>query len=136
MVYIQRGEVLSTHEVKYMGSWAFSIAPSGRSSLMKYLKSTINKNMSYSSHAHDSGGRNKSQLGTELIPEDNSLDGKVRVPLLLECLGLSVGILPFEDACESRLPNLILPSLNIHIGGLGLLNDIHVYFQIVLLDAL
>jgi hypothetical protein len=42
MVYIQRGEVLSTHEVKYTGSWAFSIAPSGRSSLMKYLKSTIN----------------------------------------------------------------------------------------------
>jgi hypothetical protein len=136
MVYIQRGEVLSTHEVKYTGSWAFSIAPSGRSSLMKYLKSTINKNMSYSSHAHDLGGRNKSQLGIELIPEDNSLDGKVRVPLLLESLGLRVGILPFEDACESRLPNLILPSLNIHIDGLGLLNDIHVYFQIVLLDAL
>jgi hypothetical protein len=103
---------------------------------MKYLKSTINKNMSYSNHAHDSGGKNKSQLGTELIPQDNSLDGKVPVPLLLECLGLRVGILPFEDACESRLPNLILPSLNIHIDGLGLLNDIHVYFQIVLLDAL
>jgi hypothetical protein len=136
MVYIQRGEVLSTHEVKYTGSWAFSIAPSGRSSLMKYLKLTNNKNMSYSSHAYDSGGRNKSQLGIELIPEDNSLDGKVRVPLLLKCLGLSVGILPFEDACESRLPNLIMPSLNIYIDALGLLNDIHVYFQIVLLNAL
>jgi hypothetical protein len=103
---------------------------------MKYLKSASSRNISYSSHAHDSGGRNKSQLGTELIPEDNSLDGKVCVPLLLECLGLSVGILPFEDAWESRLPNLIMPSLNIHIDGLGLLNDIHVYFQIVLLDAL
>jgi hypothetical protein len=136
MVYIQKREVLPTHEVKYTRSWAFSIAPSGRSSLMKYLKSTINKNMSYSSHAHDSGGRNKSQLGTELIPEDNSLDGKVRVPLFLECLAPSIGILPFEDACESRLPNLIMPSLNIHINGFGLLNDIDVYFQIVLLDAL
>jgi hypothetical protein len=92
--------------------------------------------MSYSSHAHDSGGRNKSQLGSELIPEDNLLDGKVHVPLFLECLGLSVGILLFEDAWESRLPNLIMPSLNIHIDGLGLLNDIHVYFQIVFLDAL
>jgi hypothetical protein len=51
---------------------------------MKYLKSTINKNMSYSNHAHDLGGRNKRQLGTELIPEDNSLDSKVHVPLLLE----------------------------------------------------
>jgi hypothetical protein len=35
--YIQRGEVLSTHEVKYTGSWAFSIAPTGWSSLIKYL---------------------------------------------------------------------------------------------------
>jgi hypothetical protein len=92
--------------------------------------------MSYSSHAHDSGGRNKIQLGIELILEDNSLDSKVRVPLLLECLAPSVEILPFEDACESRLPNLIMPSLNIHIDGFGLLNNIHVYFQIVLLDAL
>jgi hypothetical protein len=75
--------------------------------------------MSYSNHVHDSGGRNKSQLETELIPEDNSLDGKVRVPLLLECLAPSIGILRFEDACESRLPNLIIPSLNIHIDGLG-----------------
>jgi hypothetical protein len=86
---------------------------------MKYLKSASSRNMSYSNHAHDSGGKNKSQLGTGLIPEDNSLDGKV-------C----------EDACESRLKNLIMPSLNIHINGLGLLNDIDVYFQIVLLDAL
>jgi hypothetical protein len=136
MVYIQRGEVLSTHEVKYMGSWAFFIAPSGRSSLMKYLKSVSRRNVSYSNHAHELGGRNKSQLGTELIPEDNLLDGKVRVPLLLECFGLSVGILPFEDACESSLPNLIMPSLNIPIDGLGLLNDICVYFQVVHLDAL
>ena len=95
---------------------------------MEYLKLTINKNISYSSHVHDSGGRNKSQLGIELILEDNLLDDKVCVPLLLECLGLSIGILLFEDACESKLPNLIMPSLNIHINGLGLLNDIHVYF--------
>jgi hypothetical protein len=119
-----------------MGSWGFCIAPSRRSSSMKYMKLASSTNMSYSSHAHDPGGRNKSQLGTELIPEDNSLDGKVHVPLLLECLGLSIGILPFEDACESRLPNLIMPSLNIHIDGLGPFNDIHVYFQIVLLDTL
>jgi hypothetical protein len=29
-----------------------------------------------------------------------------------------------------------MPSLNIPIDGLGLLNNIHVYFQVVLLDAL
>ena len=103
---------------------------------MKYVKSIINKNMSYPSHVYDSGGKDTRQLGTELIPEDNSLDSKVCMPLILECLGLSIGILPFEDTCESRLPNLILLSLNIHIDGLGLLNNIHVYFQIVLLDAL
>jgi hypothetical protein len=103
---------------------------------MKYLKSASSRNMSYSSHVHDSGGKNKSQLGIGFIPQDNLLDGKVCVPLLLECLGPSVGILPFEDACESRLKNLIMLGLNIHIDGLRLLNDIHVYFQIVLLDAL
>jgi hypothetical protein len=54
--------------------------------------------MLYSSHAHDSGGRIKSQLGKELIPEDDSLDGKVRLPLVLKCLGLTIGILPLEDA--------------------------------------
>ena len=32
------------------------------------------------------------------------------MPLILECLGLSVEILPFKDAYESRLSNLILPS--------------------------
>jgi hypothetical protein len=95
---------------------------------MKYLKSASRRNVSYSNHIHELGGRNKSQLGTELIPEDSSLDNKVHVPLLLECLGLSVGILPFEDASESKLPNLIMPSLNIPIDGLGLLNDIRVYF--------
>jgi hypothetical protein len=57
---------------------------------MKYLKSASRKNASYSNHADELGGRNKNQLGTELILEDNSLDGKVCVPLLLECLGLSV----------------------------------------------
>ena len=92
--------------------------------------------MSYFSHAHDLGSRNKSQLGIKLIPENNLFDGKVCVPLLLKCLGIIVGILSFEDAWESMLSNLIIPSLNIHIDGLGLLNDIHVYFQIVLLDAL
>jgi hypothetical protein len=37
-MYMQREEVLSTHEVKYTGRWDSSIAPSVRSSLMKYLK--------------------------------------------------------------------------------------------------
>jgi hypothetical protein len=134
-VHTKRGGLVHP-QTQVHGSWAFSIAPSRRSSLMKYLKLIINKNMLYSSHAHESGDRNKSQLGAKLIPEGNSLDGKVRVPLFLECLALSVGILPFEDACESRLPNLIMPSLNIHIDGFGLLNDIDVYFQIFLLDAL
>jgi hypothetical protein len=98
MVYIQRGELLSTHEVKYTGSWAFSIAPSARSSLMKYLKSASSGKMLYSSYAFDSGGRIKGQLGNELIPKDDLLDNKVRLPLVLKCLGLTIGILPLEYA--------------------------------------
>jgi hypothetical protein len=103
---------------------------------MKYLNMTSNGNMLYYSHPHDSGGRIKREQGNELIPEDDSLDGKVYVPLVLKCLGLTVGILPFEHFHESRLPNLIMPSLNIHIDGPGLLNAIHVNFQTVLLDGL
>jgi hypothetical protein len=65
---------------------------------MKYLKLASNGNMLYSSHAYDIGGRIKSQLGKELIPEDNSLNGKVRLPLVLKCIGLTVRILALEDA--------------------------------------
>jgi hypothetical protein len=98
MVYIQRGEVLSTHDVKYTGSWAVPIAPSARSSLVKYLKLASSGKVLYFSLAHNSGSSIKSQLRNELIPEDNSLDSKVRLPLVLKCLGLTVGILPLEDA--------------------------------------
>jgi hypothetical protein len=133
---MQRREVLSTYEVKYTGSWAFFIAPSRRSSFMKYLNMTSNGNMLYYSYPHDSEGRSKRELGNELILEDDSLDGKVRVPLVLKCLGLTVGLLPFEDSHESKLPNLIMPSLNIHIDGPRLLNAIHVNFQAIFLDGL
>jgi hypothetical protein len=98
MVYIQRREVLSTHDVKYIGSWAVPIAPSVMSSLVKYLKLASSGKMLYFSHVHDSGGRIKSQLRNEFIPEDDSLDGKVRLPLVLKCLGLTIGVLPLEDA--------------------------------------
>jgi hypothetical protein len=78
-VYIKRGGLVhpQSHNT---GSWAFFIVPSGRSSLIKYLKLTRNGNMLYYSHPHDSGGRIKSQLGNELIAEDDSLDGKVVLP--------------------------------------------------------
>jgi hypothetical protein len=75
-------------------------------------------------------------LGIELISEDNLLDGKVCLPLVLKCLNLTVGFLPFEEAHESMLPNLIMSSLNIHINGLGLLSNLHVYRQTVILDDL
>jgi hypothetical protein len=75
-------------------------------------------------------------LRYEFIPEDNTFDGKVGVPVLHECLGLTIGILPLEPAHETMLPNLIMPSLNILIYSLGLVNNLHVYLQIVLLDGL
>jgi hypothetical protein len=63
-------------------------------------------------------------------------NGKVCLPLVLKYLGLTIRILPLEHARESKFPNLIMPSLNIHIDGPGLLNNIHVYIQNVLLDTL
>jgi hypothetical protein len=58
------------------------------------------------------------------------------VLVLHECLSLTVGILPLEPAYETMLPNLIMPSLNILIYSLGLVNNLHVYLQTVLLDGL
>jgi hypothetical protein len=75
-------------------------------------------------------------LRDEFIPEDNTLDGKVVVHVVQKCLSLTVVILSFEPAYESMLPNLIMPSLNILIYGLRLLNNLHVYLQTVLLDSL
>jgi hypothetical protein len=72
----------------------------------------------------------------EFIPKDNLLDGKVGVHVVQECLSLTVVILSLEPAHESMLPNLIIPSLNILIYGLGLVNNLHVYLQTVLLDGL
>jgi hypothetical protein len=60
---MQRGEVLSTHEVKYMGRWDSTIAPSGRSSLMKYLNKTSKGKMLYYCCPNDLRTRNKSELG-------------------------------------------------------------------------
>jgi hypothetical protein len=103
---------------------------------MKYLNKTSNRNMLYYCHPHHSGARIKSQMGIEFIPEDDLLDGKVYLPLVLKCLSLTVGILPFEDAHESMLPNPIMPSLNINIDGPGLLSNLQVYRQTVVLDSL
>jgi hypothetical protein len=64
------------------------------------------------------------------------LDGKVGVLVLQECLSLTVVIPPLEHIHETMLPNLIMLSLNILIYGLGLVNNLHVYFQTVLLDGL
>jgi hypothetical protein len=71
-------------------------------------------------------------LRYEFILEDNTFDGKVGVPVLHECLSLIVGILLLEPAYETMLPNLIMPSLNILIYSLGLVNNLHAYLQTVL----
>jgi hypothetical protein len=81
---MQRREVLSTHEVKYTGRWGSSIAPSGRSSFMKYLNKISNGNILYYCHPVDLKARIKSQLGIEFIPIDGSLDGKACLPLVLK----------------------------------------------------
>jgi hypothetical protein len=54
-VYMQRREFLSIHEVKYGGRWGFSIVPSGRNSLMKYLIKKDIGNMLCYHHPHQSG---------------------------------------------------------------------------------
>jgi hypothetical protein len=133
---MQRGEALSTHKVKYIGSWGSSMVPHGRSSLMKYLNRTSNGNSLNYYHHHDLGARIYCHLGIESLPEDNSLDGKVGLPLVLKCLRLTVGFLPFEEAHESMLLNLIIPSLDVHINGPRLLNNLHVYHEAVFLDGI
>jgi hypothetical protein len=135
-VYMQRGEALSTHEVKNMGSWDSLMAPHGRSSLIKYLNRTNKGNSLNYCHHHELGGIIYCHLEIESLSEDNSLDGKVGLPLVLKCLRLVVGILPFEEAHESMLPNLIMPTLDVHIKGLGLLRDLHVYQQAIFLDGI
>jgi hypothetical protein len=75
-------------------------------------------------------------LRYEFILEDNTFDGEVGVPMLHKCLSLTVGILPLEPAHETMLSNLIMPSLNILIYSLGLVNNLHVYLQTVILDGL
>ena len=72
----------------------------------------------------------------KFISMDNTLDGKICKLVVLKCFSLTIGILPFEKANESMLPNLITPSLNIIINGLRLFNNMHVYFQTVVFDGL
>jgi hypothetical protein len=74
---MQRGEVLSTQEVKNTGSWDSAMAPRGRSSLLKYLGGTISgKSLDYY-HRGKLGGTIYCQKGIESIPVDSSLDDKV-----------------------------------------------------------
>jgi hypothetical protein len=112
------------------------MAPRGRSSLIKYLNRTSKGNSLNYYHHHELEGIIYCHLGIESLPEDNSLDGKVSLPLVLKCLRLAVGILPFEEAHESMLPNLIMPTLDVHIKGPGLLRDLHVYQQAIFLDSI
>jgi hypothetical protein len=103
---------------------------------MKYLNRTSKGNSLNYLHHHELGGRIYCHLGIESLPEDNSFDGKVGLPLVLKCLRLTVGFLPFEEAHESLLPNLIVPTLDVHINGPGLLNDLHIYQQAIFLDGI
>jgi hypothetical protein len=129
---VQREEDLSTHEVKKMGSLDLSIATAGWSSHMKYLSMTFKDNLMKQVKKYGI----QSHLRYEFIPEDNTLDGKVGVLVLKECLSLTVIILPLEQTHKTMLLNLILPSLNILIYGLGLVNNLHVYLQTIFLDSL
>jgi hypothetical protein len=75
-------------------------------------------------------------LRDKFISEDNTLDGKVGVPVVQKCLSLTIGFLFLESAHESMLSNLITPSLDILIYGLGILKNLHAYLQTVILDSL
>ena len=66
----------------------------------------------------------------------DSLHGKVCLPLVHESLLLSVGLFALEVANKSHLPNLIMPCLNVLRDGPGLLSNIQVYRQAVVLDGL
>jgi hypothetical protein len=103
---------------------------------MKYLNSTSKGNNLNYYHDDDLGARIYCHLGIESLPKDNSLDGKVGLPLVLKCVRLTVGILPFEEAHESMLPNLIMPSLDVHINGPRLFNNLHVYHQAIFVDGI
>ena len=94
---------------------------------MKYLNRTSKGNSLNYRHHHELGSRIYYHLGIESLPEDNSFDGKVGLPLVLKCLRLAIGFLPFEEAYESLFPNMIVPTLDVSINGLGLLNNLYVY---------
>jgi hypothetical protein len=112
------------------------MAPRGRNSLINYLDRTNKGNSLNYCHHYELGGRTYCHLGIESLLEDNSFDSKVGLPLVLKCLRLAIGILPFEEAHKSMLPNLIMPTLDVHIKGPGLLNSLHVYHQAIFLDGI
>jgi hypothetical protein len=62
------------------------MAPCGRSSLIKYLNRTSKENKLNYCHYHELGGTIYYHLGIEYLPEENSLDSKVGLPLVLKCL--------------------------------------------------
>jgi hypothetical protein len=103
---------------------------------MKYLNMTIRGNLEYYFYLHVHIYGIKSLLRIEFTPKENTLNGKVHVPVVLKCLSFTVGIHPLKPAHESMLPNLIMPSLNILINSPRLLNCLHVNLQSVLLDSL
>jgi hypothetical protein len=103
---------------------------------MKYLNRTSKGNSLNYCHHHELEARIYCHLGIESLLEDNSLNDKVGLLLVLKCLRLTIGFLSFEEAHESMLPNLIMPSLYVHINGPGLLNDLHVYQQAIFLDGI
>ena len=131
---MQRKEALSTHKVKNTRSWDSLMAPCRRSSFIKYLNRTSKGNSLNYYHHDELGGTIYCHLGIESLLEDSSLDSKVGMPLVLKCLRLVVGILPFEEAHESMLPNLIMPTLDVHIKDTRLLRDLHVYQQAIFFD--
>jgi hypothetical protein len=62
--------------------------PCGRSSLMKYLDMTRRSYLEFNFYAHTCGYEIKNHLRNDFIPEENTLDSKVRVPVLRKCLRL------------------------------------------------
>jgi hypothetical protein len=76
------------------------------------------------------------EVRTILIkPVNDALHGQVRIPVVVTCLSLSVGVLCFKPLHESILPNLIMSSLNILINGPRLLNSLSAYLQSVFIDG-
>jgi hypothetical protein len=62
------------------------------------LNRTSKENSLNYCHHHELGARIYYYLGIESLPKDNLLDGKVGLPLVLKCLRLTIGFLPFEEA--------------------------------------